>query len=80
MHHAKDTPLMMVAQGLNLMKATFKGAKDPLSNFYPCQLKIFGIEAASLEHAYQYKKAIEEGEKHLAWSILRAETGAVATK
>uniref|UniRef100_K1RCH6 Uncharacterized protein n=1 Tax=Magallana gigas TaxID=29159 RepID=K1RCH6_MAGGI len=37
---------------------TFCGAKDVLSNFYLCELEIFGVKHKSAEHAFQYIKAV----------------------
>ena len=43
----------------------FCGADDVLSNFYPCELEIFGIEYKSAEHAFQYTciKAVRCGDR-----------------
>lgn len=41
--------------------ATVQGAKHVLSNFYPCDLKIFGENFKSAEQAYQLTKAIRTG-------------------
>ena len=39
----------------------FQGKSNPLSNFYPCDLKVFGENHKSAEHAYQLTKAIRAG-------------------
>ncbi len=39
-----------------------QGKDDVLSNFYPCEINIFGITAKSAEHAYQFSKAVRRGE------------------
>lgn len=49
-----------------------QGKEDVLSNFYPCKISVFGIEAKSAEHAYQYSKAIQKGEIDAAKKILEA--------
>lgn len=38
--------------------APFSGSQDVLSNFYPCELEIYGVKHKSAEHAFQYTKAI----------------------
>lgn len=52
---------------------TFCGPKCILSNFYPCQIKVFNVIAKSSEHAYQYKKAMEHNAPKVAQEILEAE-------
>ena len=37
----------------------FQGAKNPLSNLFPTPINIWGMTFRSVEHAYQYRKAIE---------------------
>ena len=36
----------------------FSGKDDIQFNFYPCNIKIFGISLSSAEHAFQYSKAM----------------------
>ena len=43
----------------------FRSHRDELSNFYPCQLKVFGRIFHSAEAAYQFRKAIH----HSKWEI-----------
>ena len=50
----------------------FAGKNDPLSNFYPCDIRIFGVKHKSAEHAYQYSKAIQIGKDKIANRILEA--------
>ena len=35
-----------------------QGKSNPLSSFYPCDLKVFGVHHKSADHAYQLTKAI----------------------
>ena len=51
----------------------FCGADDVLSNFYPCELDIFGIKHKSAEHAFQYIKAVRCGDLDSANSIKDAD-------
>lgn len=39
----------------------FNGDKSILSNFYPCQINVFGESFSSAEQAYQLTKAIRTG-------------------
>ena len=48
----------------------FAGKNDALSNFFPCELKLYGMLHKSAEHAYQYKKAIQTGNDKVAEQIL----------
>ena len=50
----------------------FAGKKDTLNNFYPCDIKLYGMLHKSAEHAYQYKKAIQAGNDKVAERILEA--------
>ena len=45
---------------------TFVGKSDHPSNFYPCEVKVFGVLHRSSEHAYQYSKAIQTGKDKVA--------------
>ena len=49
-----------------------QGAQDPLSNFYPCNFYYKGKQFASVEHAYQYHKALTFGRNDLLPQILQA--------
>lgn len=40
----------------------FSGEKNCLSNFFPCDITIFGHNHISAEHAYQYVKAMRSGD------------------
>ena len=46
-----------------------QGKDDVLSNFYPCNISIYGIQAKSAEHAYQYSKAVCRGDIDVANKI-----------
>lgn len=48
---------------------TFCGATDVLSNFYPCQLDIFGVTHKSAEHVFKYMKAVRCGDLDSANAI-----------
>ena len=52
----------------------FAGKNDPLSNFYPCGLKLYGMLHKSAEHAYQYKKAMQIGNDKVATCIHEAKS------
>lgn len=52
----------------------FGGKDDPLSNFYECEIKIFGFNHPTSEHAFQYAKAIRSGDMLRATSIREAAT------
>lgn len=52
---------------------TFCGAQDGLSNFYPCELEIFGVKHKSAEHAFQYIKAVRCGDLDSANAIAKAD-------
>ena len=51
----------------NLMP--FNGAENVLSNFYPCDLDIYGVSHKSAEHAYQYIKSLRCGDLESANKI-----------
>ena len=52
----------------------FQGKSNPLSNFYPCDLKVFGEHHKSAEHAYQLTKAIRAGNLDAAKKVREAAT------
>lgn len=56
----------------------FRGHDNPLSNFYPCELDVFGVHCKSSEHAYQYRKAMELNKPDIALKILNAPTASDA--
>ena len=58
---------------------TVQGEKDPLSTFCPSgQFKIFDKVVPTMEHAYQYAKAMHKGDKDIAQKILSARHGGEA--
>lgn len=59
---------------------SFAGHDNPLSNFYPCFLNVFGVNHHSSEHAFQYVKAIRCGDIQKAQAIQEAETALDAKK
>ena len=50
----------------------FSGKDNTLSNFYPADIKVFGIQHKSSEHAYQYVKAMRSGDVPRATAIQEA--------
>uniref|UniRef100_K1QZF9 Uncharacterized protein n=1 Tax=Magallana gigas TaxID=29159 RepID=K1QZF9_MAGGI len=50
----------------------FNGENNILSNFYPCELNIFGVQHKSAEHAFQYAKSLRCGDLEAAKSIQEA--------
>ena len=50
----------------------FVGDTNVLSNFYPCKLKVLGTTQKSVEHAFQYARAIRNGNLGIANKILEA--------
>ena len=52
----------------------FGGKTDVLSNFYPCQIEVYGIRFPSAEHAYQYSKAMMCEREDIAANIYDAST------
>ena len=57
---------------------TIHGHKDPLSNFFPCRIQFRGHTFASLEHAFQYQKALTHDCQHLAQRIFMAPHAGIA--
>uniref|UniRef100_A0A8W8IRP6 NADAR domain-containing protein n=1 Tax=Magallana gigas TaxID=29159 RepID=A0A8W8IRP6_MAGGI len=47
---------------------------NPLSNFFPCDLRVFGEHHKTAEHAYQLTKAIRSGNTDAAQKVRDAET------
>lgn len=73
-HHPKNSPHNNIhPQGINPVNTStiryVKGPGDPLSNFYPCQFRFENFTFRSLEHAYQYKKAIHFDQDRLGEQI-----------
>ena len=58
----------------------FKGHKHPLSNFFECNIDIYGKHFASTEAAYQYRKALQYEEWQLADEIAQCERGVDAKR
>ena len=58
----------------NTQPIKFRGSKCTFSNFYGTNLWKWGIQFASVEHAYNYRKAIEMGQHVTAESIRSAPT------
>lgn len=52
----------------------FSGKDEILSNFYPCEINIFGMNHNSAEHAFQYSKAMRSGDVIRAAAIRDATT------
>lgn len=52
----------------------FSGKDDILSNFHLNDIKVFGVEHKSSEHAYQYVKAVRSGDIPRATAIQAAPT------
>ena len=50
----------------------FSGKDDIQSNFYPCNIKTFGISHPSAEHAFQYSKAMRSSDTITASVIQKA--------
>jgi len=57
---------------------TIQGKDDVMSNFYKCDINIYGTRMKSAEHAYQYTKAFRRGELDQAKKIQEAKDGAEA--
>ncbi len=58
----------------DIQTVKFRSADHPLSNFFPCSIDIYGRQFKSSEHAYQYRKAVENYEWDLAEEIVNAPT------
>ena len=58
----------------------FSGSDDILSNFYPCEIDIFGIKHKSAEHAFHYAKALRCGDLDAANNIKEAEDAVAALR
>lgn len=51
----------------------FNGEDNVLSNFFPCEINLYGVCHKSAEHAFQYAKAMQCGDLDAAKTILTAE-------
>nr|XP_011438753.2 uncharacterized protein LOC105336225 [Crassostrea gigas] len=58
----------------------FCGSEDVLSNFYPCELDICGVNHKSAEHAFQYIKAVRCGDLEAANTIKEADNALSALR
>ncbi len=56
----------------------FRSADHPLSNFFPCNIDIYGRRFKSSEHAYQYRKAVENHAWDMAEDVVNAPTASKA--
>ena len=56
----------------------FAGADSPLSNLFPCRVEAFGRVFSSVEHAYQYRKALYYGDVDCAKRIKAAKHASLA--
>ena len=73
-HQAGDPVCSGSAKQVHKQVTAFAGKLDPLSNFYPCEIRVFGVKHRSAEHAYQYSKAIQGGKDTIANRILESDT------
>lgn len=58
----------------------FAGQDNCLSNFFPCDLQVFGVNHKSAEHAFQYVKAMRSGDIPRASAIQVAKSALDAKK
>ena len=56
----------------------FAGVDSPLSNLFPCRVEAFGRVFSSVEHAYQYRKALYHGDVDCAERIKAAKHARLA--
>ena len=63
-----ETYAQKVAKSLETYN--FHGDKEILSNFYPCEVKAFGVVGKSVEALYQHAKAMHHNEFKMAEDIL----------
>uniref|UniRef100_A0A8W8J5A4 NADAR domain-containing protein n=1 Tax=Magallana gigas TaxID=29159 RepID=A0A8W8J5A4_MAGGI len=63
--HHEESPDNVVA---------FQGQDNPLYDFFPCDLRVFGEHHKTAEHAYQLTKAIRSGNTDAAQKVRDAET------
>ena len=57
-----------------------QGKENPISNFFPCEIKIFGEQHQSAEHAYQLTKALRSGDLGAVEKVRNASTALDAKK
>ena len=58
----------------------FVGQDNCLSNFFPCDINVFGVMHKSAEHAFQYVKAMRSGDIPRATAIQAAKSALDAKK
>ena len=68
------------AKQLHRNVVPFQGYENPLSNYYPCEFKVFGVEVKSAEHGYQFSKAMQCGHPDIAHQVLSANTALQAKR
>jgi ribA/ribD-fused uncharacterized protein len=61
-------------------KKYFCSENDPLSNFFMVNLRVWDRVFKSLEHAYQWRKAIYLGQESVAWRIMNTGTASQAKR
>ena len=83
-HHGKETECKACKMsghkiGADTCKAkptdkilAFKGYHHPLSNHFPCELRVYGKTFSSVEHAFFWYMAVEMGQEQLAERIRTA--------
>ena len=71
-HEPGDVECPGTAKQSHKKVTVFSGRDNPLSNFFPCDIKVYGILHRSAEHAYQYTKAQQAGKDKIAERILQA--------
>ena len=92
LHHGKETPCKACGLAGHRLgdeacqaKPTedivaFRGYEHPLSNHFPCQLKVYGKVFRSVEHAYFWRMATELSKPELAEQIRLAKHAGVAKR
>ena len=76
-HSTTDTELCEAYNNTQNI-TTIRSPNNPMSNFYPCTLNIYGEQFRSSEHVYQWKFARHIGREDLADDILHAPTAGKA--
>lgn len=54
--------------------SVFQGKDNPISNFVPCEIKVFDEEHRLAKHAYQLTKALRSGNLDVAEKVRNAPT------
>ena len=84
-HHGKEIPSVVCGEsghkvgdlGCKALPTetirAFKGYQHPLSNHFPCRLKVYENEFKSMEYAYFWQMATEFGKSELAIEIINSE-------